>query len=691
MKKHIISGFAERLRRQGITLVIIAAVLLELTSLVQYFFAMRGIREEAERRAESELSETSLRLDNITTSVETAINNVSWALTYEATRPDSLFRFLDYILKANPDIKDVAVGFVPDRFPEKGRWFEPISIRREDGSFENLVIGSKDHDYFEMEWFKSALESGKGEWSEPYYDDSGGKTMVVTYSMPVKNLSGEVVGVIGADLALDFLKELVESIKLYPHAYSTITSEKGQLLAAPAETLAVDDVVRYNTSFEDTGWKMSIVIPEDEIYKVVNTTSSIVALFQLLGLLFLIYIIQKTAKEQIKLKEVEDSNDKMENELRIARDIQMAMIPKTFPPFPERNDLGVAAAMYPAKEVGGDLYDFYIREEKLFFCVGDVSGKGIPAALVMAVTRSLFRTVSSHEKSPQKIVTIMNNSMSEINENSMFVTFFCGVLDLSNGHLRYCNAGHNAPFLFRDKLGTLPVEPNLPLGVMMGTSFKEQETDLTYDDMLFIYTDGLTEAENFNHKMFGEDRLRNVLSVKRRSQEQLDAMKAAVNKFVGEAAQSDDLTMLFIHFMNSVDPEESERHLILHNDIRQIPQLAGFVETIAEEMRLEQSLAMGINLALEEAVTNVIMYAYPEGSDGLVDIEAIMRKKSLDFVITDSGTAFDPTSVPVPDTSLEVSERPIGGLGIFLVRNIMDTVQYERKDGKNILSMTKKI
>ena len=149
--------------------------------------------------------------------------------------------------------------------------------------------------------------------------------------------------------------------------------------------------------------------------------------------------------------------------------------------------------------------------------------------------------------------------------------------------------------------------------------------------------------------------------------------------------------MLFIHFMNDKTKDERERHLILHNDIQQIPQLAEFIETIAQEKRLDQSLAMSLNLALEEAVSNVIMYAYPEGADGLVDIEAILRKDSLEFIISDNGIAFDPTAAPEADVTLGAEERRIGGLGIFLVRKIMDSVGYERKDGKNILSMTKKI
>jgi sigma-B regulation protein RsbU (phosphoserine phosphatase) len=442
-----------------------------------------------------------------------------------------------------------------------------------------------------------------------------------------------------------------------------------------------------------TGWAMSVVVPEEEIYGSIQRLGRLVALLQLVGIVLLILLLYHVIKSHRDLRMVSENKSRIEGELHVARGIQMSMIPKIFPPYPERSDVDMYAAVVPAKEVGGDLYDFYTREEKLFFCIGDVSGKGVPASLVMAVTRSLFRTVSAHEKSPQRIVTTINDSMSEMNDANMFVTFFCGVLDLRNGHLRYCNAGHNAPVLVMpDGNRELPVEANLPLGVVPGMSFSEQETDLTTGTGLFLYTDGLTEAENPAHALFGEERMLAALSGKLGSHQQIDAMTQAVQGFVGEAPQSDDLTMLYIRFMNNQISEETERHLILHNDIQQIPQLAEFVEAVADVAHLDVGLTMSLNLALEEAVSNVIMYAYPKGSDGLVDIEAIIRKGELEFIISDNGTPFDPTAAPEADITLDVEDRPVGGLGIFLVKNIMDVVKYTRSDdGKNILSMIKKL
>jgi len=343
--------------------------------------------------------------------------------------------------------------------------------------------------------------------------------------------------------------------------------------------------------------------------------------------------------------------------------------------------------------VGGDLYDYYIRDQKLVFCIGDVSGKGVPASLVMTVTRSLFRNISAQEDDPARIVTDVNNSlMDNMSENEMFVTFFCGVLDLQNGRLRYCNAGHNAPLLFTDHIQSLDVLPNLPLGVLSGMVFEGQEINLRYDDALYLYTDGVTEAEDPDHRLFGLERLEAVLHERRTAQSHLDAVNKAIAEFVQDAPQSDDITMLFIHFLNeNTQPAIMARHLILHNNIQQIPQLAEFVETIAEEKNLDQALAMSLNLALEEAVTNVILYAYPDGIDGLVDIEAFIHKDCLEFIISDSGKPFDPTAAPEADVTLGVDERQIGGLGIYLVRNIMDTVSYRYEKGKNILVMIKKI
>ncbi|MBQ7508623.1 MAG: SpoIIE family protein phosphatase, partial [Spirochaetales bacterium] len=444
----------------------------------------------------------------------------------------------------------------------------------------------------------------------------------------------------------------------------------------------------YYAPVERTGWSMCIIIPDSDIYGSIKKTYSLIILLQIFGLLILALILRSFVKNLLRNNELHEREKRMEGELLIASKIQMSMVPDSFLPFPERHDLDMAATIVPAKEVGGDLYDFFIKDEKLFFCIGDVSGKGVPASLVMAVTRTTFRTISAQEDSPEKIVAAMNNSLTDMNENEMFVTFFCGTLDMNTGHLRYCNAGHNPPIALTDRILVLPAVPNLPLGIVPGMKFVGQEMDLHYDDALFLYTDGLTEAENINQEQFGESRMEAALHGRKSAGDHLKDMEEKVKEFVGNAPQSDDLTMLFIHYIGS----GKEYHLTMSNDIHQISLLAGFIDRIAEENDLDPSLAMSLNLAIEEAATNAIMYAYPKGTEGNIELGAVAEEGGrLVFTLADKGKPFDPTKIPEADISAPVEDRPIGGLGIHLVRNIMDSISYKRLEGKNVLTMIKNI
>lgn len=241
----------------------------------------------------------------------------------------------------------------------------------------------------------------------------------------------------------------------------------------------------------------------------------------------------------------------MEKELNIACKIQMAMLPKTFPPFPERNDVDLYGQLTPAKAVGGDLFDFVLRDERLYFCIGDVSGKGIPSALWMAMTIAVLRTQIPNENRPEKMIATLNTALTARNELMMFATFFLGVLDLTTGVLTYCNAGHDAPLLLGgDRPGFLDVEPNVPLGVTPDWDYRAQETTLAPGTTLFLYTDGLTEAENKDHVQYGKDRMVAVLTTAPTAAEPLiQEVTDSVRAFVGEAEQSDDLTLLAIRYL----------------------------------------------------------------------------------------------------------------------------------------------
>jgi len=263
---------------------------------------------------------------------------------------------------------------------------------------------------------------------------------------------------------------------------------------------------------------------------------------------------QSLVKYIDELKTTTAQKASIESDLRIASDIQMGMLPEKFPTKNDRDDVQLFASLTPAKEVGGDLFDFYFRDDKLFFCIGDVSGKGAPASLFMAVTRSAFRTVSAHETMPNHIVETINKTIADMNKMNMFVTLFVGVLDLPSGLLHYCNAGHDAPLLVGAGVGELPCDSNIPVGFMPDWEYTLQEAEIYAGTTIFLFTDGLTEAMNAENEEFQMDRITAVATQALANQQQephqlISLMTDAVHAFVGEAEQSDDLTMMGIQYI----------------------------------------------------------------------------------------------------------------------------------------------
>ena len=405
---------------------------------------------------------------------------------------------------------------------------------------------------------------------------------------------------------------------------------------------------------------------------------------------------QSLVKYIDELKNTTAQKASIESDLRIASGIQMGMLPEQFPTREDRDDVELYASLTPAKEVGGDLFDFYFRDEKLFFCIGDVSGKGVPASLFMAVTRSTFRTVSAHESMPDRIVTIMNKTIADMNKNHMFVTLLVGVLDLPTGRLHYCNAGHDAPLLIGAGVGELPCDPNIPVGFMPTWKYSLQEARIFTGTTILLFTDGLTEAMNADYEQFQMERVNEVanraLSNQQQSPRQLIAqMTDAVHEFVGDAEQSDDLTMMAIQYIKQQSDVNMRKSIVLPNDTQEVPRLNAFVDEVCKSVGFDEDKTMEIKVAVEEAVVNVMNYAYPPEQRGDVTIEAASNDIRLKFTIIDSGKPFDPTVQNEVDTTLSAEARSIGGLGIHLIRHNMDSINYERVDNLNVLTLRKKL
>lgn len=264
--------------------------------------------------------------------------------------------------------------------------------------------------------------------------------------------------------------------------------------------------------------------------------------------LFLIFFMLYRHRQAKRLAEVKAARERMEGELQIARDIQQSMVPREFP---ESNKLDLFASMTPAKEVGGDLYDYILADDRLYFCLGDVSGKGVPASLFMSQATRLFRTFAKQGMMPAEIATSMNNELTEGNDSGMFVTMFIGLLNLSTGHLRFCNAGHNPPVLgtLDGKGGDfLEVEANAPIGLFPGLDYEGEEMDTISGRELFIYTDGLNEAENTQQEQFGDERLLEILRSAsfENSRQVVERMVQEVTRHRAGAEPNDDLTMMCI-------------------------------------------------------------------------------------------------------------------------------------------------
>ena len=407
--------------------------------------------------------------------------------------------------------------------------------------------------------------------------------------------------------------------------------------------------------------------------------------------------MQQSLREHIdQLTQTTAANERIKSELSIANNIQQSMMPKTHQPLPDRSDIDIYASLVPAKEVGGDLFDYYLYHNKLCFIVGDVSGKGIPAALYMAMTMRVFRIACRHHiNSAHEIAEAMGRTLAENNESNMFITAFIGVLDLETNKLGYCNAGHNQPLMVYPDghCSLLQSESNIPLGILEHFDYEGDSMDFLVGTKMLVYTDGLTEAENPQKKQFGEEQLIHTVEdlTFLSSREIVTTLDSKVRHFANGAEQSDDLTILCI------SKQAPKRTLFITNEMSEVTKLKQFMEGAAREFGIPDDIQLSLNLAVEEAVVNVINYAYPKGTEGDIEINITnspipdLSESSTEviFTIIDQGVPFDPTTHDEADTTSELEERQIGGLGIHLIRNIMDRVEYQRDGNSNKLTMTK--
>ena len=717
-----------------LAIIICAAVLLELIGIIQYY-SMRNIQREAvERRVRTELGFKSLIIANNLDKAEATLQEHLWDIQTHLKDPDAMFDVTGRLIAANKQIVGGCIAFVPNYYPQKGVLFEPYASK-ENGIITVKQLAVEDHDYNKHPAFIKAVNERKELWSDPYEYD--GDTLT-TFTYPLIDENDRVVAACGLDLDLSWLSDTLNTYHVFPSSFGMMFTQEGKIVVRPSEGKATEKDLKglvglvldslaarktlptersrsvnfnnycngrngcifFTTLRKEPHWIVATVNYYDEIYEPVKRMRLLNTLMMLTGLLILFFIINRFARSERKLQEAGIKQARIGRELQIANGIQEAMLPKKFPPFPERQDVDVYGSLTPAKEVGGDLFDFFIRDEKLFFCIGDVSGKGVPSAIVMAMVQKLFRMATSHETNPAFIVEEMNEELSRANTTNMFITFFLGILDLPTGRLRYCNAGHDNPIIVQigEEQGTklLPVKANLPIGVFGDFKYENEEYVLPEKAFLFLYTDGLTEAKNAQHELFKMQRIEQVLNHSNdnpsiTAKELLSMMTEEVNRFVGDAEQSDDLTMMAICYKQIAVNDSIQQSITLKNDVRQVTQLNDFVKQFTVATGVDKKVMRQLQLAIEEVVVNVMSYAYPLETEGDILVEAAFNGQRIKFTISDEGAAFDPTIAKNADTSLSAEERPIGGLGILLTRKLVDTINYERINGRNILTLKKMV
>ena len=710
----------------SLAIIIAAAVLLEIISAVQYYYMHSLLAEELEYRAESELTTKAIIVKNSLNMSEVSLRGHIRDIKRNLSRPDSVFKAAEWVLRTHPNVAGCGVAFIPYYYPEKGRLFEPYAYREND-EIKTMQAAGEKHDYTKSGFYKEGIATNGSLWTDPYVDDIF-KIPMVSYTVPLWDKDHKTIGIFALDIPIRLLGDTLNYRHIYHSSYDILLTADGDFIAGPREDHVrrkdVEQVINiindstFTTTLSKSGrsqiatfyspddnkkgyiffanfkgqprWKIAVVCYDDEVYGKLRTMRLGIGLLMLAGLVILSLMILRFARNDRKLQTANLAKERIDSELRIASDIQMQMLPGQSSQI-KRDDIDICASLVPARAVGGDIFDYFIRDEKLFFCIGDVSGKGVPSAMVMAVVHSLFRMACSHENNPARVMQTVNETSCEGNESNMFVTMFVGVLDLPTGRLRYCNAGHDRPVIVGAE--ALPAKANLPVGVFADFVFEMQETVLTDGSTLFLYTDGLTEAKNRERQMFGVERVMDVLNgcADLKPAQLLEKMEREVHAFVEDAEQSDDLTMLAIHYTPKQFDSKLTETLVLKNDVHEVTRFSNFIKSVLEQLGIEKSLARKLRLAVEEAVVNVIDYAYPLGSEGDITIHVMSDGHSIRFKIIDAGVAFDPTAKEKADTTLSIDDRQIGGLGILLVRELMDTINYEREDGQNILTLIKNL
>ena len=673
---------------------ITAALFLIVGMGVQFIVSYRHATRQVQERFDLEMQIAQEKLTFELYDAYEAEEQLESVVAENLNHPENLLEETRAFIKRYPNFYTCYVAFPEYRYPEKGRWYCLSSFRVKDSIF-SMVFGDEKHDYFTREWYEGAVQSGRGGgfWSQPYIDEDFDEP-IFTHSDDMRDKDGNLLCIIGLDFSVNWTKRLLEQFRPFDEAVFVLYSSNGTLLTASedlkggkGELFDERDWVVSRRTLEPINIDMVTAVPRRYVWESIRLGILLPLAVFVLGILIVALLIRRLVHDEKENARLGTEKEVMAHELQIAHDIQMGILKgEKLKVESERNaggerDIELYATLLPMREVGGDLYDFHREGDELWFIIGDVSGKGVPAAMFMSAAVNLFRATGVRANSPKEIMEEMNAVLSENNPSFIFVTAFIGWLHIPSGQLLYCNAGHCEPLIVRNVKGdrtsveSLRMEPNIPLGYDGTYKFVEQGCMLGEGETLVLYTDGVTEARNSSRQMLGKQRWADMVA-------QGEDPLSIVRRYIGEAEPTDDITLMTIRKLGAVQPVA----LRVPNREDQWPLLKRTIHECGLCIGMDKRVLKKLEVAAEEAVVNIRHYSQATE----IALEVISRQSEISIQLTDDGVPFDPTTC-VNDPAKQVDERQIGGLGISLIRQIADDLRYQRIGNTNQLTIIKNI
>lgn len=474
---------------------------------------------------------------------------------YILKHPDNESDILDATratLNRYSDIDNVFVKFAPGVYGGKVDNYFPRSYRHK-GKTITTAQGAEGLNYYARDWYTGALQcDSDGYWSEPYIGAST-QTLIASHSIKIEDEQGQLIGVVGDDFTIEWMEAILKEIKPYDEAVCLIYGTNGSLIASsdsgtPEDVMLYQNDKRkwsvYSQTMSPIHMQLMIAVPNHVVWQSIKWRSAVTLFVLIIGIVILILLFRRIEQNEKAYLQVENEHKIIQNEMQIAQNIQTGILVHDFI---DDDRLALHATLVPVQNVGGDLYDFYRDGDDVTFIIGDVSGKGMPAAMFMSAAVTLFRSAVKHRSTTSAIMEEINSTISLNNRSMMFVTAFVGRLHLPTGQLSFCNAGHLPPVIVKDgecRLLDLK-ETNLLLGIDSDYQFSEESTTIGHGEQIIIFTDGVTEAENVQSEQLGFDDLLNLLQAREQPIDD-QTVYDIVGRFSSGAEQADDITIMSI-------------------------------------------------------------------------------------------------------------------------------------------------